>query len=218
MKQVIFKILILTLLSFYWAKSQNLESLKDMNSLLLDAEKDSWESRKINNEIEIRYRNLILFDTIYTRELKATFLVENTNLKSIIKQIKTPKNITSWNSSIKTAELLKDENNSWILHTVYDIPFPFSNQDLVASYTIKKHSNFCLINSRSVPNYISTKKNVNRIEKQYSQWKITSIRNNEFQIIFSAISLSNNHIPRFLKDPIVQRSLFKAFEKFKSQL
>lgn len=212
-------LLIITLASplLFIAQNKQLETISNLQEFVAAAKKDKWEQAKQKDGITISYRDLELFETIETRELLLEFNIRG-SLDSILSQIKQPDKLKSWNDGVSSAELLKDIDANWIMHTVYDIPWPFSQQDLVASYNIERRKDSIIISSRSLPDFIKPVEGITREGYNLSQWLIIAKHNSLFEIKFSAISLTNSSIPRWIKDPLIQRMLIKSFGKFKKSV
>ncbi len=216
-KNILILIIILAGSNLSMAQNKELDEIRNLEEFVATAKKEDWKQAKQKNGITISYRKLELFDTIKTRELLLEFTVSGT-MDSILSQIKQPDNLSSWNDGIKSAKVLKDNGPNWILHTVYKIPFPFSQQDLVASYSIEERKDTIIISSKSLPDYIKPIKGITREGYNLSQWLLISKNNGLFEIKFSAISITNSSIPRWIKDPLIQRMLVRSFTKFKNRM
>ena len=214
-------LLILTLAlassNIFIAQNKELDAIANLQEFVAAAKKEKWKQAKQKDGITISYRDLELFDTIETRELRLKFTVSGT-IESILSQIKQVDNLKAWNDGVRQAKVLKDNDSSWILHTVYKIPWPFSQQDLVASYSIERRKDIVIISSKSLPDYIKPTEGITREGYNLSQWLIIPKSNGLFEVKFSAISLTNSSIPRWIKDPLLQRMLLKSFSKLKNRL
>lgn len=216
------KYLLLLIIGIYSSNiciSQNkkLDALVNLQSFVAAAIKEEWKTKKQKEGITISYRNLELFDTIKTRELMLKFIVSGT-IDSIISQIKQPGKLLSWNEGIRNATMLQDNDNNWILHTVYKIPWPLSKQDIVAHYSIEQRNDTIRISSKSLPDFIKPLKGSVREGYNLTQWLIVAKNNSLFDIEFSAISLTNSSIPRWIKDPLIRKMLIKSFSGFRNNL
>jgi hypothetical protein len=199
------------------AQNKELNAIPNLQEFIAASKTENWKHAKQKNGITISYRKVVLFDTIKTRELMVKFTVSGT-LDSILAQIKQPDKLRLWNNGVRHAKVLKDNDSNWVLYTEYKIPFPFSQQDLVASYTIEKRENTVVISSKSLPDFIEPIKGLTREGYNLSQWLVIKKDNGLFEIKFSAISLTNSSIPRWIKDPVIRGMLLKSFSKFKDRL
>ncbi|MEN8799338.1 MAG: hypothetical protein ABF293_08835 [Flavobacteriaceae bacterium] len=214
-KYLLILIIALASSNIFTAQNKELDAIRNLQEFVATAKKEKWKQVKQKNGVTILYRNLELFDTIEVRELMVKFTVTGT-IDSILSMIKKPENLKTWNQGIRSAKILKDKDTNWILHTVYKIPFPFSQQDLVASYNIEKRKDVIVISSKSTPDYIEPIKGITREGYNLSQWLLIKRKHRFFEIKFSAISITNSKIPRWIKDPLIQRMLLKSFGKFKN--
>lgn len=214
-KYLLILIIALANSNIFIAQNKELDAIRNLQEFVAAAKKENWKQAKQKNGITIIYRKLELFDTINVRELMVKFTVSGT-IDSILSEIKQPDNLKTWNYGIRRAKILKDMDTNWILHTVYKIPFPFSQQDLVASYSTEKRKDVIVISSKSSPDFIKPIKGITREGYNLSQWLLIPRNNGLFEIKFSAISITNSRIPRWIKDPLIQRMLLKSFGKFKN--
>nr|WP_299337801.1 hypothetical protein [Allomuricauda sp.] len=194
-----------------------LDSVTDLNEFERLAEKGPWEIAKQKKGVTLSYRKLKVADTLNIRELSASFKTSS-SIDSIIAYIKQPPKIKEWNEAVRFNELLYGEDSTWVSHTTFDIPYPFPQQELVSKYTINHKDKKVIVSSRSVPNYITLKKGINRERYNWGNWLLLPLDNGLVQVTFSAVSLSNSSIPRFIKDPIIKRKLVNSFIKLKNQL
>ncbi|MEC3908122.1 hypothetical protein VOI54_13915 [Tamlana sp. 2201CG12-4] len=201
-------------------QAQN-ESLNDINTLqefVSIARKGQWKEVKYKKGVSLNYRNLVVSDTIETRELSAKFKLQFSNIDSIVSHIKQPKHVRLWNDGVRDVNLLKNGVTNWISHTTYDIPFPFKQQDLVTHSTITQKHNTIILSSKSLPDFIEPQKGVTREGYNLSEWRLTTSENGTIEVEFYAVSLTKSNIPRFVRDPIIQRKLINSFINLKERL
>ena len=201
------------------AFSQNvaLDSITRLQEFERLAQKGPWEIAKQKKGVTLSYRKLKVADTLNIRELSASFTILST-IDSIIEYIKQPLRIEEWNEAVRFSELLHSEDSTWVSHTTFDIPYPFPQQELVSKYVVNQDDKKVIISSQSVPNYTKLKEGINRERYNWGKWLLLPLDNGLVQVTFSAVSLSNSSIPRFIKDPIIRRKLVNSFIKLKNQL
>ena len=200
------------------AQNESLNQIHTLKEFVSIAKKGKWKEVKYKKGVSLNYRDLVISDTIETRQLSAKFKLNYCTIDSIIAYIKLPKHVRLWNDGIKDICILKNESSSWISHTTYNIPFPFKQQDMVTYSTISQKGNVFIISSKSLPNYIKPKRGVTREGYNVSEWRLTRSSNEIIDVEFSAISLTKSSIPRFLKDPIIRRKLVNSFINLKENL
>lgn len=194
----------------------NLNDIHTLTEFINVSEQAPWKIAQSDKGISIQYRNLTLNDTLETRELLVR-LTANTTLEKAKNYVTLPENIIQWNDAVKDIKYVKQNSSYWIAHTLYDIPFPLSKQDLVAKYWVEYDGNTIIIHVKSVPDAIPETKGYDRESYNLSQWRLIP-KNNTITVEFAGITLSNSKIPRFIKDPIIQRKLLNSFIHLKTIL
>lgn len=219
MKKIIQILFFSFALCIYSTKAQeyDLDSITNIHELTDKATKGSWRTVKNEKGITIAYRALKLKPSVKTRELKAHFTIHG-NKDSAFAYLYYPEKYKEWNKGSKSYTILEGDSLQWVSHIVYDIPFPFSQQDLVTQNTKVDSNHQITINTISKPNYIPSLEDVDRIKYYIAEWVLNQKENNTVDVTFSAITMSKSYIPRFIKDPIVQNNLIKSFSILKERL
>jgi len=194
-----------------------LDSITQLEEFENIAEKGQWEIAKQKKGITLSYRTLKVNDTLNTRELAVNFTISASNNR-FIEFIKNPVKVENWNEGVRQNKLLESGDSTWVSSTIFDIPYPFPQQELVSRYTIHEEKGTMNISICSEPNYIAIKKGYNREKHNWGRWQLQPKSKGEVEVTFSAVSLSNSSIPRFIKDPILKRKLVNSFIKLKDQL
>ena len=114
--------------------------------------------------------------------------------------------------------VLEQDSIHWISHSMYNIPFPISQQDLVVKNVIIRTEDTIIVNITSKPNFIPPVEDIERVKRYIAQWVITPLEDQKVDVTYSAITPSKSYIPRFIKDPIVQNNLLKSFKSLKQNL
>lgn len=198
------------------AQNEFLGKINTLEGLVSIAQKGRWEEVNNQDGVSINYRDLTIGETIKTRQLLVKFRLKSPSIDSLIPKIKLPKHIKTWNDGVRDVRILENKGTKWILHTTYDIPFPFKQQDLVTQSTLSKEKTTTILSSKSLPNYIKKRAGVKREGYNFSEWRFKTSTNGFIEVEFSAVSLTPSKIPRFLGDPIIQQTLLKSFIKLKS--
>lgn len=219
MKKIIVLVCITTIVNIAKALAQNnvLDSITELRQFTAMARVSDWEPVKQKQGVLVKYRKLNIGDTLKVRELSVHFTV-NASLDSIVFNLKQPFKIEIWNEVVRESSLLKNGDSNWISHIIYNIPYPFSQQDLITGYTLKNVNKNIVITTRSLPGYIAPLKGVHRERFNLGQWVLSPDNSGKISVTFSAVSLSNAKIPRFIKDPIIQKKLLNSFIKLKNLL
>jgi hypothetical protein len=217
-KSVILLAIMLVTLENVQAQNESLDSIQTLKEFVAFSKKGKWKEARNKKGVSLNYRDLVFSSSIKTRQLSAKFKLDSCNLDSIIAHIKLPKYVKLWNEGVRDINILKKGDDNWVSHTTYNIPFPFKQQDLVTHSIISQQENKVILYSKSLPDYISPKKGVTREGYNLSEWRLTKSVNGTIEVEFCVISLTNSSIPRFLKDPIIQRKLLTSFINLKENL
>ncbi len=191
-----------------------MDTASTITNVTMHAQTGSWETVKQNKGITIKYRSIKLGKSTKTRELSTHFTVE-AHPDSILAYLRIPEKQMQWDKGVKAVRILEQDSISWITHTMYNIPFPISQQDVVVKNIVVKTENKFIINITSTPHFIPLIEDVDRVKHYIAQWVIFPLENNQLDVTFSAITLSKSYIPKFIKDPLIQNNLLKSVKAFK---
>ena len=190
---------------------------KDLPDLLERSKLGPWETARTSNGVCLSYRDVNLPNGASTRQLLVEIQAKAPK-ENVVAWIKNPSKLEVWNEGIRSSSLLEASQSKWVLHTVYDIPYPLSQQDLIAEYHLDEFKDSIVIQTIAKPEFREAIEGYTREKFNYGQWKIVINANKELKIAFSVITLSNTSIPAFIKDPIIQRKLIRSFSNLKSLL
>jgi len=170
-----------------------------------------WETAKKTESVELQYRWVNVGDSLKTRELRALLTI-NASIGSIVKNLHTEKNYQQWSVGVENCKTYEKSGNGWVMYTLFDIPKPFTQQDLIARYTIEKDGNRTVIKVESIPEYLPVKNGISRMKNYLGCWVFEAVSGNCSHITFYSTSFTKPMFPRFIQDPIIQRMLVKSFE------
>jgi hypothetical protein len=196
------------------AQSEYWNTIADIRQVTAMASCKSWEILKQDGDVTLRSRWLTFGDSLKTREISSYFMVD-ADIQSVLVYLMHPEKILAWNEGIKSMKLLKHEKYIWITHSLYDIPYPFSQQYLVVKNILVKENQKVIILLSALPDYIVPLSNVNRQRLYFGKWELNPLDSRTTEVSFSAISFSNSSIPRVIRDPIIQKKLFNSFTMLK---
>jgi hypothetical protein len=169
-----------------------------------------WETIREDKGVKLSSRWLTVGDSVKTREIAAHFVVD-ADYESLLACLKYPEKILAWNDGVRSLNVLQQDGSTWVTHTVYDIPYPFSQQDLVVKNVMIQEKQTIIILLSASPDYIEPLKNVTRQQLYFGKWELKTVDNSRTEVRFSAISFSKSSVPRFMRDPIIQKKLFNSF-------
>ena len=197
------------------AQISEIGKVRRLDNLIELAKCSKWDVAKVKDGIELSYRWLNFGDTLKIRQMSSSFTTSS-GIDAIINNLKKQNSLKVWNKNLGEIRVLESCDTSWVTHIVYDIPFPFPQQDLIVMHNVSKSETGSVVISMSaIPDYIKPLKNINRQQHYLGSWTICPISEGRTEIVFSAVSMANSRIPRFLKDPVVQYKMFNSFLKLK---
>jgi len=189
-------------------------AMEDIRQVTEIASVTSWEILKQDKGVTLSCRWVSFGDSIKSREIASHFVV-SADVQCVLTNLIQPHKLLTWNDDARSLELLSSDDSTWITHTVYDIPYPFSQQDLVAKHVLLKENEKTIILMFALPDYIAPLKNVTRQQLYYGKWELSQVDDRTTEVHFSAISFSKSGIPRFIRDPIILHKLFHSFLRLK---
>lgn len=67
--------------------------------------------------------------------------------------------------------MFQQDASTWITHTVYDIPYPISQQDLIVKNEMIRENEKVIILLSAIPDIIKPIKYVNRQQLYFGNWE-----------------------------------------------
>lgn len=168
---------------------------------------DEWEVVRNNNGVITYVRWLHHNDGSKTRERKGDMQVE-CSLRKTVEVLTDPDETKKWMSGVSENYLLSKSNPSeWYTYTLYSIPWPFNNRDLVSAFTVKNNpgNKTVIINIKSKADHVPPKPGIERLRDYDATWTITETAPRKVHIVFSAISNTPPMFPRYIQDPIIEK-------------
>lgn len=215
-KKLMILVFLITVLQYTDVLCQSMENITRIDEFLALSSKDNWQVVKEKNGVILKYRWLYIGDSIKTRELLLSFETSQ-NINEVVRNIKDPYQIKKWNGSIRSQKTLKDNDSSWVSHSIFDIPYPFTQQDLIVVNSLKDKNGAKIIYMYSIPDFMAQIKNIERQKFYLGSWVLTPKSNGVLVVKFSAISLSKSKIPRFIRDPIIFNRIIQSFVDLKER-
>jgi hypothetical protein len=108
--------------------------------------------------------------------------------------------------------VIKKNDDRWITYTLFRIPRPLKQRDLVAIYRVVEKNDRTILDVRPVPDYIPGRKGVSRMEHYDGRWEFIPVSNGKTRVEFYSVAYSRPVIPRFLLDPILQGMWARSME------
>jgi hypothetical protein len=172
-----------------------------------NAPSDQWEEVRNTNGVVTYVRWLHHNDGTKTRERMGDMQV-NCSLKKTVEVLTDPEETKKWMSGVSENYLLSKSNPSqWYTYTLYHIPWPFNNRDLVSSFALKNNpgNKTVIINIDSKADHVPHKPGIDRLQDYNAIWTITETAPQKVHIVFSAMSNAPPMFPRYIQDPIIEK-------------
>lgn len=170
-----------------------------------------WVTSRKSESVELQYRWVMVGDTLKTREMRAIFNVQ-AHPEEIVRNFYNCDKLKLWACGSKECKVFKTSEQEWINYSVFDIPKPFPQQDLVTKYYLKTLDNSTFIQVSAVPEYLPQHAGVERLQHYEGSWQLIPIGNGVTRVEFRSVSYTKPMLPRWLQDKILQPMLIDSFE------
>ncbi|MFC2100284.1 START domain-containing protein [Bacteroidota bacterium] len=181
---------------------------------------EKWKQVKNSDNIIIYERLIKVENSRKVRQLKASMTVK-AEISEVLSVIKDDKKAKKWQSGVKSFHHLKciDKEN-WYSYSLYAIPWPLNNQDIVTKYQVihSPKSNTIKIKMTGVPDYIPVKKGISRISHYCGRWVLTPIHNGSCKVDYYVYSKQKSSFPKWVVDPIVRNNLWGTFDNLRNMV
>jgi len=181
---------------------------------------ESWKKVKYSDNIYIFERWIEVDQKRKVRQLRASMTVKAT-AHEILSVIRDDRKASKWQCGVKSFYHLKKVNKeTWYSYTLYSIPWPLNNQDVVTKYQVVNSSNSLTIKIKmtGVPDYIPEKKGVSRISHYSGNWVLTPLNNGSCKVDYYVYSKQKTNFPKWIVDGIVRKSLWKTFDNLREMI
>lgn len=190
------------------------------NSLLLPGNESAWELLENSEGVKIYFRWIDISDKIKVRERKAEVIVHNT-LEKTLKAITDTREIPVWMSGIKKVMVLqRDSPAKWYTYSLYGLPWPFNDREMITlntmSFSSKKDKIF--LNMHSSDEDYPPAKGVERLSHYKASWELFEIKPDLVKMTFIARSEDPPVFPRCIQDPVIKNVFHKNMVNLKDML
>lgn len=145
---------------------------------------------------------------IYTREGEHPKIKEyraetviNRPMEMICHEIVDFENYVEWAGDMKHIEVLDSvKGEQYTYYLIYDVPWPFSDRDMVARATVERDSaaNSFYIESVPVEDRLEDRDKIVRIEDFYQKWTLTSLGDEVTRVVMEGYNDPAGNIPAWL--------------------
>lgn len=175
-----------------------------------------YESDKIY--IYERWIKKNTYDSI--RERKGVMIV-NCDVAKAIKLITDYDNQKNWMKNVEEHKLIKIKSDTnWITYTLFSLPWPLDNRDVVSEYHLKVLSpnSWVQVKINSLKNLIKETEGIARINNYNATWFVKKVNDSNVAISFCASSDPQNSIPSYVLDPVMRKMFQKNLLNLKNIL
>jgi ribosome-associated toxin RatA of RatAB toxin-antitoxin module len=170
---------------------------------------EAWTLQKDTEQIDVYYRSTEKY--LYEIRVEAKF---GTNKNHIIAAIKDIESYPEWIYRCTEARWLKKTEKERIIYTVTDVPWPFSDRDVITKvegpYYIK--DNTAILKSRALSDYLPKTENLVRQEHSNVKWVITPVSENSTHITYTLSLRIEKDIPDFIMSMITTKGPYESFK------
>ncbi|MCW3786722.1 hypothetical protein [Plebeiibacterium sediminum] len=188
--------------------------IKELNASSLYV--SEWVCVKEDNGIALHERWVKVNESLSVRERKGIMVVDG-SMDEVISFLSNPKTVKLWMKGIKEVRLVvhKDEE---LLYIVINLPWPFSDRDLVAKYSVTQTGpDNCVIRMSSDTYNDIEKKNTVRIKNYDATWKLTKLDEGKVQIQFQVFSAEPPLFPQWVQEPVLKKVFYQNLLRLKDQ-
>ncbi len=156
-------------------------------------------------------------DSLSVRERKGIMIVDG-SIDDVITFLSNPKTVKNWMKGVKEVRLIV-RNDEELLYLVINLPWPFSDRDLVAKYSVTRTGpDNCTIRMRSDHyNRVESSKTV-RIKNYNASWIVTKVGNGKVKIEFQVFSAEPPLFPQWVQEPVLKNVFYQNLLRLKAQL
>jgi len=179
-----------------------------------------WKEVKNNDGVQSFFRWIYRNDGTPYRERKGEMVI-TCSFQKAIKVITHTEYTAQWMSGIEECKVIGSYGkNEWYTYTLFRIPWPFSQRDLVSYNKLNSDPDGgnATIEMISKENYIPSKPDISRLTDYSAQWIISGLDEKRIHIAFIAASSAPPAFPRYLQDPVIERMFHNNLVRLKELL
>ena len=178
---------------------------------------DNWDRVKTHDDIIISMRSIQVGDS--ERRVSKASVYMDQPYESILQILVGNSDI--WTTLNRMQEVydfnVSADQRFWNSYCLFDMPWPFKNQDLVIQCHYIPGFDGCSarIEIIGVPDLLPTKNGIVRVRKFKSVWLLEEIDSHTTHVQYVGIGEGQSFLPRWVTDPIVQRNLIALLENLR---
>jgi hypothetical protein len=176
-----------------------------------------WEPVRYQGGVLTFMRWIRLPDDRLTCERKGEFTVV-VSLEDVMGMLTDAGSAAKWMSGIKENVVIDRPGLSeWYTYTLYDIPWPFCDRDMVSHYKISRdlHNGNVYIAVSSCENLVPLKSGISRLTGYHAGWTLTRLDKRNVKVGFCAYSAMPPLFPRSIQDPVIEKIFLNNLVRLK---
>ncbi|WP_289054414.1 START domain-containing protein [Carboxylicivirga marina] len=192
-------------------------TVKLTDLLLHPTKENEWTCVKSNKGIQLYERWVQINDTLFVRERKGE-LITNCSLKKTEDYLRDHSTVCDWMKGIKSVQSISTDSGQ-LVHMVIQLPWPFSNRDLLARY------HFYKIDGKTSVVQVKSDKTVTmpdnrfiRIKHYVATWRLEQINEQQTKIVFETFSNEAPIFPQWIQEPVLKKIFMSNLKRLKSRL
>jgi hypothetical protein len=185
----------------------------------LESEKHGkWRLAREDYGIKIFTRWVNVHDNLKVRQLKGEMIVDRP-VAHVAELIVDEDVVPQWLNRVLEHKNLKESGpDEFITYTLFNLPWPFENQDLVAKNIVSKSGEGTIIKIDGMPEFIPEKQGVSRIEEFEGLWRLTRLNNGKTKVEYTIITKTKPIAPRWITDPIINNNFWTTMSNLQKML
>lgn len=166
-----------------------------------------WTMVKNEQGVQTFFRWISREDGTAYRERKGETII-NCSVAEAIEMITVPESTKKWMANIKENYILENvSKDKWLNYTLFSIPWPFSNRDLVSLYHLSAdHSGkSAILTIECKDTHIPPKDGITRLTDYHATWTLMQTGEKSVKVSLVMSSSSPPVFPRYIQDPVIEK-------------
>lgn len=167
-----------------------------------------WELKKNDDGIKV-YTALQEGSDVARFKLVTQF---NTTIPQLMSILLDASSATKWMTNVAECKTLSNENTHDFTHYVLEMPWPFSNRDMILKRQVvySSDSSQATLELTSSPTYTSNKEDLVRMQIAEGSWKLTAQENNSVSVEYSFLGDPAGNIPTWVVNMFIVDGPFES--------
>lgn len=175
-----------------------------------------WQKVLQEEGITLFLQDIVTSQKNEVRQSKAVFVIE-APIDRICRSLSSSEDIKHWFAGASSSkELMRKHNEAWKAEVVFSLPWPLNKRYLHAQFYAQTLPN---------GNYAIYLCDAGELEGEgiqlrhfYGKWELKSVDEHRTFLSYTSFSESPAKVPRFIMDPVIQRSIMDSMQNFKNHL